>query len=115
MSVCPSRTLLLALLLATASAQTPVAVAEVGPPVQLGPREAPPDAEAPPPAPSAAPAAPSPAAPTLQTEPGGIQIGKLGAVDPSGIGTLDESNGGLPSTLWRGSRMGLVAALLPKL
>jgi hypothetical protein len=116
MSVCPSRTLLLALLLAVASAQMPAAAAEVGPPVQLVPREAPADAQTPPPAPGAAPAAPAPgAAPELQTEPGGIQIGKLGAVDPSGIGTLDESNGGLPSTLWQGSRMGLVAALLPKL
>ena len=119
MSACPSRTLFLALLLALASALPPAA--EAGPPVQLVPREQPPDAEAAPAAPSPAPTAPAPApapdaaAPVLKTGPGGIQYGQLGSLDPSGVGTLDEGNGGLPSTLWQGSQLSLLAALLPKL
>jgi hypothetical protein len=119
MSVCPSRTLLSALLLAVFPALFGPAAAQVGPPVQLVPREQPQDSPAAPAAPNPEPAAPAPApdaaASGLKTGPGGIQYGQLGALDPSGVGTLDEGNGGLPNTLWQGSQLSLIAALLPKL
>ncbi|HUN50059.1 MAG TPA: hypothetical protein VMU42_03030, partial [Candidatus Sulfotelmatobacter sp.] len=111
----------LALLLAVSSSS--LVLAQVGPPVQLVPREPAPQATPLPPPPGTAPAAPAPTPaapapdqpPVLEVEPGGIQVGKLAAVDPSSTGTLDEGNGGLPSSLWRGTPASLVDVLLPKL
>jgi hypothetical protein len=44
-----------------------------------------------------------------------IEVGTLTAVDPSAIGLLDPSNGGLPSSLWVGSDMAQIQALMPYL
>ena len=89
---------LLALLAATAA---------VAQPIQLIPRTAPPAAAA-----EAVPAAESaPVAPPAD----GIQVQSLRAPDVSSAGTLDDGNGGLGATLWRGSDRGAVEGLITTL
>lgn len=54
---------------------------------------------------------------TTITAPPGVQIEQLGAVDPSGLGLMRETEGGLPRTFWKGTERAqidrLVAAILP--
>jgi hypothetical protein len=49
--------------------------------------------------------------------PEGVQIERLGAIDPAGIGLLRESDGGLPRNLWQGTERAqidrLVAGIRP--
>jgi hypothetical protein len=49
--------------------------------------------------------------------PEGVQIERLGAVDPAGLGLLREADGGLPRSLWQGTDRGqverLIAAIKP--
>jgi hypothetical protein len=44
-----------------------------------------------------------------------VEVGTLKPPDPSAIGTLDESAGGLGAELWQGSRLATVKLLLPRL
>ena len=50
-----------------------------------------------------------------QVRTGGIETGALAAIDPSAIGLLDKSNGGLPANLWSDSDKAAVQALIPLL
>lgn len=54
-----------------------------------------------------------PGAPALE----GVQVERLGAIDPAGLGLLREADGGLPRNLWQGTDRGqierLVAGLRP--
>ena len=45
----------------------------------------------------------------------GIVVGELVAVDPSVVGLLDESQGGLGASMWNGSDRGRIERLLPRL
>ncbi len=50
-----------------------------------------------------------------EADEGAIQITTLGAVDPSSIGLLDESEGGFGIDMWLGTERALVERLLPRL
>jgi hypothetical protein len=83
----------------------------LGAPVQLGPRNARPEAPTTPvPAPDAARAATAPPAAGLTPAP--VQVQTLRAVDPDSVGVLDSSQGGFPIDLWQGMDKPGVARLL---
>jgi len=48
-------------------------------------------------------------------EEGDVQIGSLDQPDPSSIGTLNENNGGFAWTMWQGSDLAMVRALMQEL
>lgn len=81
-------------------------------PVQLLPRPEPP-AESPAPAPAAE--APTPAGAGQPADDDRILVGPIGALDPSAVGTLYDSDGGLGVDMWRGSPRPLVETLIPML
>ena len=112
----------LALAAALVCAQALAQTTEVGPPRQLLPLPEPIDVE---PAPRVVPPAspilapdglpPAPegvAAGVVET---GIQVENLKALDPSSVGILDESQGGLGIDMWAGTPRSLVERLLPRL
>ena len=53
--------------------------------------------------------------PPAAESPGAIDVNRLETIDPSAIGTLDDSNGGLGAAMWEGTSRSLVSALLPRL
>lgn len=118
-----SRVVLVVLALLAAPGQAPV-LAQVGPPVRLVPQGPAPQADPAfrpvPPAPPITPGlAPIPAAPPPRGEvvprAQAVRVDPLQAPDPSNIGLLDASRGGLPFDMWRGSRRATVQALMPLL
>jgi hypothetical protein len=114
MSACRSRALSLAIGVVLLAVTGPLA-AQVGPPVRLVPRPQSQPAPAPTaPSPGDAPASPA-EAPAAKRDADAVQIGQLNAADPSGVGLLDESNGGFSTALWRDTPRGTIATLLPKL
>jgi hypothetical protein len=103
------------------------AIAQNGPPVQLVPPPMPPDQRmnapllngpvpltAPPPS-LTTPQLPPRPAPSQSLVPAGISSEPLAPVDSAWVGTLRESEGGLPRGLWRGTDRATVLALLPQL
>ena len=113
----PALALAAALLTAPALGQQlgpapPVPDPEEGPPAQQpapgDAEQAAPDQDAP--APAAPPQAPAPA-----LRGAGIVVGELAEVDPSVIGLLDESQGGLGIAMWAGSDRRRIERLLPRL